>query len=255
MDSSVYALHAQLEDQHWWFKARRRIVMPLIDDVMQNHSEDLVVDIGCGTGGTVAALTSKYRCLGVDASELAINSARDRYPESSFECVDVTGIADSVLSETSLFLLMDVLEHIEDDHLFLSGLVDRMRPGSKILVTVPAKKSLWSQHDVTAQHVRRYEADDLLMLFADQPLELQAIKYFNSRLYPLIWLARAVGRMSGHTLGSEGTDLANPPKLLNNFLEHIFAGERHAVRAAVEKGNVVPQGYGVSLLALLHLPT
>jgi 2-polyprenyl-3-methyl-5-hydroxy-6-metoxy-1,4-benzoquinol methylase len=253
MDRSVYSLHAELEDHHWWFKARRRILFPLIDDVMHEQSKTLVIDVGCGTGGTVAALTGRYKCLGVDASRLAIDSALSRYPNASFEYGDVTGIADSVLSEAGLFLLMDVLEHIQDDHVFLGNLVKKMRPGSSLLITVPAKKSLWSQHDVTAQHVRRYEEDELLALFADQPLELRAITYFNSRLYPLIWLARAVGRMSGRTAGSDGTDLAVPPKLLNSFLEYIFAGERNSVRAAVKKGSTVIQGRGVSLLALLQV--
>ncbi|MDP7191485.1 MAG: hypothetical protein QF553_06445 [Alphaproteobacteria bacterium] len=56
MKPEMFAIHADVESRHWWFQARRHILFPLIREAMSRESGDLIVDVGCGTGGTVAAL-------------------------------------------------------------------------------------------------------------------------------------------------------------------------------------------------------
>ncbi|MDE7312173.1 MAG: hypothetical protein K2N87_11245 [Eubacterium sp.] len=56
------------------------------------------------------------------------------------------------------FLLLDVLEHIEDDVGFLKLMRQKLVPGGKILLTVPAFQVLWSSEDEAAGHYRRYTA-------------------------------------------------------------------------------------------------
>jgi SAM-dependent methyltransferase len=255
MEDALFALHTELEDRHWWFKARRRILFPLIDEFMQNYPGELIVDVGCGTGGTVAALAGRHLSLGIDSSELAIELAQNCYPSSSFRCGAMPDVIRHVKEEAALFLLMDVLEHVDDDRGFVKDLLGCMRPGAAMLVTVPAGMALWSNHDVAAQHVRRYEKQEFEALFADLPLNFHLISYFNCRLYPLICMARAVGRLLNQTFGQNGTDFAIPPKPINGILEWIFAGERHRIMGALKNQNVVQRGPGVSLLALLQKPS
>jgi len=254
MEDAVFELHTELEDRHWWFRARRRILFPLIDEIMRNHPGELIVDVGCGTGGTVAALKDRHICLGVDSSELAIKLAQDCYPSSLFRCGSMPDVIEHLKDETALFLLMDVLEHIEDDRGFVEDLVDCMRPGAAMLVTVPAGQNLWSNHDVAAQHVRRYEKQNFEALFAELPLKLYVLTYFNCRLYPLIWMARTAGDLLNQTFGQSGTDFAIPPKPINGILEWIFAGERHRAMEALKNRKAVQNRRGVSLLALLQKP-
>ena len=129
MKDQVFALHARLEQRHWWFRGRRAIVMPLIERVSPRN-QCTIVDVGCGTGGTVEALSKRYRCIGVDSSELAISTAHDLYPAAQFRCGVVPRDIQDLQDDAGVYLLMDVLEHIEEDKAFLQRIVAFARPGS-----------------------------------------------------------------------------------------------------------------------------
>src|SRR5215210_7887851 len=86
MDADKLRLCASIEDRHWWFAARRRIVSDLVLDVVPPSKTALVVDYGCGTGGNAGALAEEYRCIGIDASPHAVELARARFPRATFLC-------------------------------------------------------------------------------------------------------------------------------------------------------------------------
>lgn len=254
MEDAAFSVHADVENRHWWFLARRRILFPLIDRLMAETPGDLIVDVGCGTGGTVSALKGRYPCLGIDASALAIETARRLYPGCEFRQGIMPDDLADVRSRTGLYLLMDVLEHIEDDRGFLEKLMTIVEPGAGVLVTVPAEPVLWSRQDVTVKHVRRYEWAAFRRLFDGLPLELRLMAPFNTRLYPIIRLVRGLGNLRGSSAGAAGTDFALPPPPANRALEWIFAGERHALLRGYGSGardSLLP---GVSLLAVLKRP-
>ena len=137
MDPDVRRHCATLEDQHWWYEYRRRIILPFVERIMTKHKKNLIVDIGCGTGGTVNYLSNDYRCIGFDQSEVSIKIAREKYPQSQFICGSNFNFLKKFAPETNLYLLMDVIEHIEDEQKFLSNLIAIARPGAHILITVP----------------------------------------------------------------------------------------------------------------------
>ncbi len=252
MKSILYTRHRDVEDAHWWFVGRRKIFLDVIREVMRPSPGDLVVDVGCGTGGNVAALTGQYRCLGMDHSELAIDYARRKYPDCEFMLGDtLTGMSE-VTDETALYTLTDVLEHIEDDRTFLAQVVAQARRGAHILITVPANPVLWSALDEEAGHFRRYETETLAALWSDLPVDVRFISYFNSRLYPLIWLARALGRWLPLFDGKRGSDLNIPPAPVNCCLSTVFAGETRRITALLNDGGGKPYTKGVSIVALLR---
>jgi SAM-dependent methyltransferase len=254
MEEAVFSVHADVENRHWWFLARRRILLPLIDRVMAEAPGDLVVDVGCGTGGTVAALKGRHPCLGIDSSAVAIETALRLYPDCDFRRGVMPDDLADVRSRIGLYLLMDVLEHIEDDRAFLEKLLTIVEPGAGILVTVPAEPAMWSRHDDTAGHVRRYDRAGFERLFRGLPLELRLMAPFNTRLYPAVRLVRGLGNLRGLSAGAAGTDFALPPAPANRALEWIFAGERHALLRAYGGGRRRSLLPGVSLLAVLKRP-
>ena len=79
MQHDQFQLHAQIEDRHWWFVGRRKIIRRLVAEVVRPSTEAIVVDVGCGTGGNLAALAGRYRCIGIDTSDEAIRLARTLY--------------------------------------------------------------------------------------------------------------------------------------------------------------------------------
>lgn len=252
MRDEVFRRHAAVEDVHWWFVARRAIVAPLIDAAMSGRSGDLIADVGCGTGCLVATLSERYRCLGIDNSELAISFARAKYPGCRFLLADVSDGLREFSPEIALYTLMDVLEHLEEDREFLATVASLARPGAHILITVPAAPKLWSDHDVAANHVRRYDEMSFRALWAGLPVRPRVVTPYNARLYPAIWAARVAGRRLGLFGTNGGDDLALPPTPLNRALGAIFAGERKRVARLLESARTRPYRRGVSLLALLQ---
>jgi len=76
--------------------------------------------------------------------------------------------------------------------------------------------------------------------------------YFNSRLYPVIRLVRAVNVMRRRPSGTAGADLFLPPGWLNRSLERIFAGEGQVLSQLLAGQRKKGYTKGVSLLAILR---
>lgn len=251
MEPALFDTHDALEERHWWFVARRRILSSLIDRLMANQHGGLIVDLGCGTGGMVAHLSQSYRCLGLDASAQAIAMARRKCPACEFQEGDVPALARAKAGEAALYLLMDVLEHIDDDKAFLSEVVAGAKPGAAFLITVPANMALWSVHDETAHHKRRYDWQGFNRLWDGLPVSLRLQSHFNSRLFPVIYLIRQLGRLTGRSFGQGGSDFALPSPLVNRLLTEIFAGEGKRLLGLLGGTETSPYRQGASLLAVL----
>ncbi len=157
MKTEQFHVHVEMEEEHWWFLGRRAIMLELVRRLLTPSKESVVVDIGCGTGGNIVSLLPYYACVGIDPSKEAIRFAQEQIPGVQFHCAPIPRGLEELLGQARLLLLMDVLEHTPDDFEFFSKLLAFVRPGTHILITVPALKSLWSEHDVSFGHYRRYE--------------------------------------------------------------------------------------------------
>ncbi len=142
MQTEQFKLHADIEERHWWFVARRRIMRAIANQVLPPSPATTVLDVGCGTGGNIAALANDYRCLGIDTSAEAIALATVRFPRVKFVCGTAPDDVREQLRDVRLILLMDVLEHVADDVTLLSNLVSAAPKGTYFLITVPANPRL-----------------------------------------------------------------------------------------------------------------
>jgi SAM-dependent methyltransferase len=252
MQTAQFELHARIEERHWWFVARRRIMRSVVEKVLKPDGSSTVVDVGCGTGANLAALADGYRCVGIDTSPEAIELAARRFPSVQFLCGMAPGDLGEVVDTARLYLLMDVMEHVHDDFELLSELLAAAAPGSCFLITVPAHLSLWSPHDVAFGHYRRYDRDRLMAVWKGLPVSVKLCSYYNARLYPLVRSIRAVNRLLRRSSGAEGTDFKLPAPAINQFLEQTFAGESRTLLDVLDGKR--RQGYrtGVSLMALIQ---
>jgi hypothetical protein len=91
-------------------------------------------------------------------------------------------------------------------------------------VTVPAYQWLWSEHDVSNQHRRRYTAGRLRRSHERAGLRPLQLGYFNTLLFPL-----AVAQRAAAKLGFRNDPLRLPPARINRAFEWIFASEAAAV--------------------------
>lgn len=255
MTPEQFSLFAEIEEKHWWFVARRSITRRIVQRVAPPGTARVIIDVGCGTGANIASLASDYRCAGIDTTEDAIRFARLRFPEVTFVHDDFPSGLSSLLPAIDILLCMDVIEHIKDDRAFLAKLTENLRPGSHLLLTVPADMALWGQHDVTNDHFRRYDRQSLERTWAGLPVVPRLVSYFNSRLYPLVRSVRLLSMFRRSPYGRDGTDLKMPAPVLNHLLRRIYEGEADRLLRAVDRPEVQTYDHGVSLLALLRRAT
>jgi len=111
VQEAQFDLHADLEERHWWFVARRRIMQRVLGCFVPPGRNRLVVDVGCGTGANVASLVADYECLGIDTSEQGIELSRKRFPEVSFVCGQSPDDLGEAACWADAMLIMDVLAH------------------------------------------------------------------------------------------------------------------------------------------------
>jgi len=243
MNDNEFKLHAELEDTHWWFRARREIIMDRFFRTVTPDAKKLVVEIGCGTGGNLKELSRYYRVMGVDLSPEAVKFASGRVT-ALVELGDFRDVLRSYWQQIDGVLLADVLEHVSDDRLFLEDILTALKPGTIVVITVPAFRFLWSRHDVALGHLRRYRQNDFCMLWKELPVRKHFCSYFNCLLFPPIALARMLMR-DNTPQRQDKSSLKPVNKVLNAVLLAIFRMEKHILHR-------VRLPFGVSLIAVLE---
>jgi SAM-dependent methyltransferase len=252
MQLPQFEVHAAVENAHWWFLARREVLIALVHEVLPPRvPRPLVLDIGCGTGGNTAAFAREYDCIGIDPIPEAIAFAEKRFPGVRFGTGYAPQDIPDLMAKADMILLLDVLEHVEHDVAFVQSLLKAMKPGAFLLLFAPADPSLWSEHDKGFEHYRRYDAESFRRLWEGMPVRVRLLSYANARLHPLVKLARWIARVRGKAWGPSQTDLSVPPAPLNAFFRWVFGGEkRRLVRALRGRGR--GYGKGVSLVGILE---
>src|SRR5262245_34544439 len=138
MDSDLYDQLWRVEQEHWWFRARRHIVWSLVDRFAQRGSgQRRVLDIGCGTGGNLYAMADRYDVTGVEHSPQALEYARRRLGDR-VRAGSLPNEIDLPAESFDVVLMTDVLEHIEDDANSAVTALRLLRPGGIVVATVPA---------------------------------------------------------------------------------------------------------------------
>ena len=239
MERVVYDRMAELDSKHWWYRARREILAKLIDRKIAPPRDARILEIGCGTGHNLAMLGRFGTVEAIEIDEAARTVATQRLGSRVGDAPlpELTGIGDGTYD---LVAILDVLEHVKDDREALASIARKLKPGGRILITVPAFQWMWSSHDVVNHHHRRYSKKALAKVVEEAGLKLDFLGYFNSLLFPLAAAARLAGRITG----KEDSDDALPPAPVNRLLETIFGLERHAIGR-------LPFTPGVSLAAIV----
>jgi SAM-dependent methyltransferase len=252
MQANPSHVYVAFEDAHWWYVGRRRIMSELVHQLLPPSRDLLVVDIGCGGGANLGALQDSYACVGFDTAPAALTAARERYPSITFKLgSSVPEMADE-LGRADLILMMDVIEHIEDDRGFAQAMVAASKPGCYFYLAVPADPRLWSNHDDAVGHQRRYVTETFRDLWRDLPVEEVMVDHYNRALYPVVRAARALNRLRDRSSGMDGTDFKMPPALINSLLAGILG--RESTRLARRLHGARPDGFdfGVSMVAVLR---
>ena len=187
MHRDAYDAMSLVEDRHWWFRAKRALVMDALESV---PLDGVAVDVGCGSGAMVRELSARWPVVvGTDFEKHALDLSRQRFTglggvQAAAEFVPLrTAIAGCVVS-------LDVIEHLDDD---VAGLREYRRvveDGGLVVVAVPAYRWAWSDHDVALGHRRRYTRRSLRRALEAAGLKVERTTYFHSWLVPPAFVLR-----------------------------------------------------------------
>ena len=143
------------DSTHWWYRARRDILADYLTREGRLPEQARILEIGCGTGHNLPMLASfgSVEAIEIDPAARDIASLRLGRPVGAAPLPILPGVERNAYD---LIAVLDVVEHIEDDVAALKAMAACLKPGGKILITVPAHQWLWSAHDVVNHHHRRY---------------------------------------------------------------------------------------------------
>ncbi|HLK56309.1 MAG TPA: methyltransferase domain-containing protein [Chthonomonadaceae bacterium] len=192
MNAAEYERMYRLEDTYWWFVARHRLVEAIIRSRYPRAGAEeaslTILDVGCGTGAMSARLTRYGRVVSADFSPLALEFSQRRGLK---HLVGADAMRLPFASDTfDLLIAMDMLEHLPDDKAALCEFYRVLKPGGRIITTVPAYAHLWSEHDIALMHFRRYVRRELRERFTGTGFRLEKLSHTMTLLYPIVALQR-----------------------------------------------------------------
>jgi len=148
-----------------------------------------VLDAGCGSGALLDALEWKgYTVWGLDISRKALERI-DRGSRTLIQA-DLTRCKPPEIGPFDAILLLDVIEHLDDERVALRTLNGLLKPGSLAIVSVPARPDLFSEFDRVQGHRRRYTPDSFASVFDDTGFEVLQILWWGYLMVPFLLFQR-----------------------------------------------------------------
>lgn len=220
MQKIMYEKFFNLEMEHWWFQARKNIVLKLISRHIELKKNFKILDVGCGTGMMIEAIKNTFQinAAGIDNSPEAIKFSKKRELNiflSSAEKIEQK--ADSI----DLIMALDLIEHIENDAASLKEFNRVLKKHGYLILTVPAFNFLFSAHDAINEHRRRYRLKELGNKINLAGFKIIKISYYNSLLFFPILAAKLIKKLT-----KDNHDHLKKENYIFNFiLKKIFSSE------------------------------
>jgi 2-polyprenyl-3-methyl-5-hydroxy-6-metoxy-1,4-benzoquinol methylase len=228
--------YRELYQQHWWWRAREKLILETLHAQQPAGGWKRILDVGCGDGLLFDQLTPFGEVEGVEPSAAAV-SERGPHRSRIHTCPFDENFQPR--QDFTLILMLDVLEHLADPAAALHHALALLAPGGMLLVTVPAFNALWTHHDVVNQHVTRYTRRTFRKLARTAGLDIQAERYFFQWLCPLKLATRVLER----TIRLQPQPATVPPGWINTPLYLLSLLEQNT-------WGVLPWPFGSSLMVL-----
>jgi len=243
MQTSYSRQYVELWRRHWWWRSRHALVMRTVAAALAPQHDSSraarILDIGCCGGVTFDDLAGLGDVYGIEPDAQLVDAVprwRDRIEHTTFGGDYESG------RQYDLVLMLDVLEHIEDDAGALEALHRLLAVKGAAVITVPALMSLWSAHDKANLHYRRYGRRQLQDVLAAAGFRVRQMQYLFGWSLPLLYARRFLARRPG-----ESYQVRVPRRPLNRLFEGLSRAEQWATRSL---GLPVP--LGSSLLAVVE---
>jgi SAM-dependent methyltransferase len=199
--------------RHWYYHAKAAALRRAVGDLAPRR----ILDVGAGSGFFSRHLLAEAGAQSALCVDIGYPSERD----DSVAGKPVLYRRDTGPTDCDLVLMMDVLEHVDDDRGLLRHYAAKVPSGAHFLVTVPAFGFLWSGHDVFLEHKRRYRLGEIEAVLRDADLEVMRGSYYFGLVFPLAAAVRLATRNSGEPKSS----LKKHGAITNSLLSAVCTAE------------------------------
>jgi SAM-dependent methyltransferase len=154
MDEEILVSLREIVSRHPWWSARAHLVVALLGRLGILPPAN-ILEAGCGWGTNLAVLEAAgYKVTGLDVSRRMLEKL-DRWDRKLIEA-DLSKPLPAGSPTYDCVLALDVIEHIDDDRQAVRQLGRLVKPGGRLLLSVPALPELFSEFDEIQGHRRRY---------------------------------------------------------------------------------------------------
>jgi SAM-dependent methyltransferase len=175
--------------------ASRAVALDSLGTYLHNPS-GTILEVGCSSGYLLPLIKERFpraAVFGADVVKQPLLRLAEQNPDLPLLRFDLTqcplpdGCVDAVV-------MLNVLEHIENEQAALSHVYRVLRPGGILVLEVPAGPELYDYYDKYLRHYRRYKQTDLTKVCARAGFEPLSISHLGFWLYPAFWLVKKINR-------------------------------------------------------------
>jgi 2-polyprenyl-3-methyl-5-hydroxy-6-metoxy-1,4-benzoquinol methylase len=248
MNAKEYQQMEKFEKTYWWHRGRLYLIDKLVKKYLPKQNEKRnFLEIGCGTGATLKLLSKYGDISGIDISKKAVAHCKAK----GFKDITLGDINEldlrSLKNKFDAVFSLDVLEHVQDDVKMMTRVNKMLKNDGLFIITVPAHKFLWSEHDEALHHKRRYHSLEIVQKLEDAGLEVIKKSYFVFFAFAPIMFFRTWNSIFGRSVYPK-TSYVILPEILNNLAINFLKLETKMLQA---KGLPI----GTTLVVIARKPT
>jgi len=227
--------------QHPWWDARARLALAALREYGVTPPSP-IIDVGCGWGVNLQALEdASYPATGLDISRQILELIDQ--PGRCLIEADLNQPLPSNHNHYAGAMLLDVIEHLDDDLGAICRIAPLIQPGGILVVSVPALPDLFSEFDQIQGHRRRYIPETLHRAFSGSGFDVQKIFWWGSWMVPVLRRMRKSPKENNSPPKTYHEYLRVPPWPVAIVMKCLYAWEHR--RALQQKLNT-----GTSLFAV-----
>ncbi len=220
MDYKDYLQQNKNKKLFFWHKARNNLIFKLLKSVFKNNDKNnLILNVGCGTGTEMDILQHFGNITGIDNSPETIKIVKQKYDV-------ILGDIEKIQLNRNYYdciCAFDVLEHLNEDKLVLEKIFQALKPNGYFIFTVPAFNFLFGPHDIALDHKRRYSKNEIILKLNNANFTIISIGYWNTFLFPIAFLLRITKKfISIFFKIKASSESKSINKHLNNFFYYIL---------------------------------
>lgn len=224
---------------HWYYQSKKIPLVAFVKKIFNTRKKPLtLIDVGSGSGFFMYELYDEIPDMISKIYLVDIGYTPDEILPTKNQVIEKMDLLPARI-ENAIVVMMDVLEHLEEDHRMLRDIREKAKGENYFFITVPAFKDLWSGHDVYLGHYRRYTKKTLSALLLNSSWHKDHVYYIYGIIFPLVWVARKFFRRNN----VPESDMKPVNPLANSLLKAICSFELNLRRMNTIAGvTVVAEG-------------